>query len=170
MDNNTLLLLIIGIYFVMQICKSKKNESFTDENNECKNCIDNLDEGCTKINEWMNAKNILGGFEENFQKKLNDIDNKIKEINNLWEEDYSKRNNLDISTQIMLRTTALKGLAEELDDIVKNEKNKYKKYLEDYILDNTNCKDICKIDIDALESKSQDILNECANYSEIIKN
>ena len=114
--------------------------------------------GCAKTNEWMNAKNILGGFNDNFQVKLNDINNQVYAINNLWEIDYNQGNNLNISTNIMLRTTALKGLAEELDNIIKYEKNNnYKKYVENNILDNTSCKEVCKKDINALKSKSQQI-------------
>ena len=114
MDNNTLLLLIIAVYFAMQICKSKKNESFTYENNECKNCIDNVNVGCAKTNEWMNAKNILGGFNDNFQVKLNDINNQVYAINNLWEIDYNQGNNLNISTNIMLKNNCFKRISRRI--------------------------------------------------------
>ena len=81
MDNNTVLLLIIAAYLVMQMCNSQKRESFANDPAEiakCQECIDDRIT-CNAYRDFVSSHDV-GVSKTNLD---NQIDQKISEIDSL---------------------------------------------------------------------------------------
>jgi ABC-type transport system involved in cytochrome bd biosynthesis fused ATPase/permease subunit len=96
MDNNTVLLLIIAAYFVMQMYKSQKRESFANDSAEvakCQQCIDDSFT-CNAYNDFISNKS------DEYQTEIINLNAKITEIQN-------KKDDLEAVGEFKYQTQAL---------------------------------------------------------------
>ena len=115
MDNNTVLLLIIAAYLVMQMCKSQKRESFANDPAEvakCKQCVDDSIT-CTAYRDFLDSHNV----QDSKTNLDNQIDQKKSEINSLNDEVDSLNNEVEsLNKQV-------KSLNDQVDEKEKELKN-----------------------------------------------
>ena len=87
--NNNILLLLICIYFVMQICNSQKRESFSNDSAELKTCQKCVDDtiSCEQYRDFLRDKNI------EYSNNLNELDDEVNEMEQKLKEifDYCEK-------------------------------------------------------------------------------